>query len=86
MACGSLARMHKTTLYLPEELQRRLRDVARRTGRPQAELVRCALEGYLEADVAPEPRSIAVGADEGLAGRDSEDWLRMNWVGDDHAR
>ncbi len=78
--------MNKTTLYLPEQLQRRLRDVARRTGRPQADLVRSALEDYLEADIAPEPRSIAVGSDEGLAGRDSEDWLRKNWVGDDHAR
>ncbi len=78
--------MNKTTLYLPEQLQRRLRDVARRTGRPQADLVRSALEDYLGADIAPEPRSIAVGADEGLAGRDSEDWLRSNWVGDDHAR
>ncbi len=78
--------MHKTTLYLPEEMQRRLRDLARRTGRPQADLVRRALEDYLEADIAPEPRSIAVGADEGLGGRDSEDWLRANWVVDDHAR
>src|SRR5206468_1651199 len=39
--------MEKTTLYLPKELQRELRETARREGRPQAALVREALDTYL---------------------------------------
>lgn len=71
--------MNKTTLYLPDALQRRLRETARRTGRHQADLVRQALERYLAGEVAPTPRSIGAGADAALTGRDSEDWLRSNW-------
>ncbi len=71
--------MNKTTLYLPDDTQRRLRDLAKRTGRPQADLVRQALERYLAATPSPLPGSIGVGADESLSGRDSEDWLRANW-------
>jgi predicted transcriptional regulator len=34
--------MQTTTLYLPDELQRQLQEVARRLGRSQAELIRGA--------------------------------------------
>jgi predicted transcriptional regulator len=71
--------MHKTTLYLPETTRRRLRDMSRRTGRPQADLVRQALEGYLSSEETPLPGSIGSGADKDLSGRDTEDWLRANW-------
>lgn len=71
--------MNKTTLYLPDETQRRLRDLAKRTGRPQADLVRQALERYLAVNRSSLPGSIGVGADEGLSGRDSEEWLHANW-------
>ena len=68
----------KTTLYLPAETQRRLRDAARRTRRPQAELVREALDRYL-LEEPPLPRSIGIFADDELTGAGSEDWLRKNW-------
>jgi predicted transcriptional regulator len=71
--------LNKTTLYLPDDLQRRLRDAARRADRPQADLVREALERFLADQPAPVPRSIGAGADEELTGRDSEDWLRAHW-------
>lgn len=71
--------MNKTTLYLPDPLHRQLRDAARRTGRPQAHLVRQALERYLAGESPAEPRSIGAGQDDGLTGRDSEDWLKANW-------
>lgn len=71
--------MHKTTLYLPEELQRSLKEVARRTGRPEAAIVREALAVYLEHQVRPRPRSIGAGEDAELAARDSEAWLRDHW-------
>ncbi|MBA2488201.1 MAG: ribbon-helix-helix protein, CopG family [Candidatus Limnocylindrales bacterium] len=71
--------MNKTTLYLPDELHRRIRDLSRRTGRPQAELIRSALERYVEGERRPLPRSIGAGEDDHLSGQDSEDWLRRNW-------
>lgn len=77
--------MNKTTLYLPDHLQRALRSAARRTGRRQADLVREALEVYLRQQAAPWPRSIGAGEDAELAAVDSEDWLRAQWSRRDYA-
>ncbi|NUR78667.1 MAG: CopG family transcriptional regulator [Thermoleophilia bacterium] len=71
--------MEKTTLYLPADLQRALQEQARRSGRPQAELVREALRRYLEGAAAPRPRSLGLGADAELSGRESETWLQQHW-------
>ena len=79
MADGMLPAMNKTTLYFPDTTQRRLRDFARRTGRRQAEVVREAVERYLDAVPAPLPSSIGSGEDDSLRGRDTADWLRENW-------
>jgi len=40
--------MNKTTLYLSPETQRSLCDLAQRTGRHQADVIREALELYLQ--------------------------------------
>jgi predicted transcriptional regulator len=71
--------MNKTTLYLPASTQRRLRELAKRTGRPQAELLRQAIDRYLGSESSALPGSVGSGEDAGLGGRDSEDWLRANW-------
>ncbi len=71
--------MRKTTLYLPEDLQRSLKEAARRTGRPEAAIIREALTEYLRDRARPEPRSIGAGEDAELAARDSEAWLRDHW-------
>lgn len=71
--------MEKTTLYLPEDLQRRLRDAARREGRPQAELVRQALIEYLADAPRPTPASVAAGCDPDLLARNAEEWLEARW-------
>jgi hypothetical protein len=71
--------MEKTTLYLPAELQRALQEQSRRSGRPQAELVREALRTYLEGAGSPRPRSLGLGADAELSGRESETWLERQW-------
>ena len=71
--------MQKTTLYLPEDLQRSLKEVARRTGRREAAIVREALAAYLQHQTRPQPRSIGAGEDTVLAARDSEAWLREHW-------
>ena len=71
--------MNKTTLYLPDGTRRRLRDFARRTGRRQAEVIREAVERFLDAEPAPVPTSIGSGEDDLLRGRETEDWLREHW-------
>jgi Arc/MetJ-type ribon-helix-helix transcriptional regulator len=71
--------MQKTTLYLPDELQRQLQEAARRTGRSQADLIREALTTFLGTVQPPRPRSIGMGDNPDLHGEDTEDWLRRNW-------
>jgi hypothetical protein len=72
--------VEKTTLYLPADLQRALQEQARRSGRPQAELVREALRSYLQGIARPQPRSLGLGEDEELTARESEDWLAREWT------
>jgi plasmid stability protein len=71
--------MQKTTLYLPDELQRQLQEAARRTGRSQADLIREALATFLGTVEPPKARSIGIVDDPDLHGEDTEDWLRRNW-------
>jgi hypothetical protein len=74
--------VNRTTLYLSAETQRGLRDLARRTGRHQADLIREALDLYLQQHVErPRPRSIGAGEDSELSASESEDWLRARWGG-----
>ena len=70
--------MTKTTLYLPLELQRALRDEAKRSGASQA-AVREALVHFLGSRARPQPASIGFASDGSLGGRDSEAWLRKTW-------
>jgi plasmid stability protein len=80
MVCGKLCDMDKTTLYLPTELRIALRERSRRMGRPQAEVIREALQAYLhEHEGRPMPRSIGIGSDPELSGADAEDWLRAHF-------
>lgn len=77
MAYGS--HMTKTTVYLTDEIARALASTARRTGRPQAELIREALDAYLNALPQPRLLSLGLGVDEKVTAADSEDWLRDRW-------
>lgn len=71
--------MDKTTLYLPAELHIALCEVARRMGRPQAEVIREALQNYVqEHEDRLMPRSMGI-AESDLNGADSEDWYRANF-------
>lgn len=71
--------MRKTTLYLPSDLQRRLREHARRTGAPQAAVVREALERYLSDAPRPTLTSLGAGEDQELEASDARAWLRARW-------
>lgn len=73
--------MDKTTLYLPTELHIALRERSRRTGRPQPEVIREALQAYLrEHEDRPMPRSIGIANDPEPSGADAEDWFRANFL------
>ena len=66
-------------MYLPDELHRALKEHARRSGRAQAELVREALQTYLEAVAWPKPASIGAGEDAAVSARASKEWLAREW-------
>ena len=71
--------MEKTTIYLPSGLRRALKDAARMEKKPQAEVLRKALEEYLGHRERPRLRSVGIGEDRELSGADSEDWLFERW-------
>ena len=70
--------MQKTTVLLPPELRDLLKEVARRTGHPQAAVIREALRAYLRHEAQPKPSSIGAGADDEVTARDSEAWLHAS--------
>lgn len=72
--------MRKTTLCLPEDLVVRLRQLAKRVGRPSAAIVREAVQRYVSVEEAPAPESVGAGYDPKLSGRKSEAWLRARWA------
>lgn len=78
--------MEKTTLYLDATLHRQIREIAQRYGRPQAQVIREALEQYVQTQERPMPRSIGSGADGTIGARDSETFLRASWGKPDERR
>ncbi len=59
--------MHKTTLYLDDEIRERIARVAKETGRSQADVIRDALHAFFTR--RKKPRSIGLGK----GGRDLSD-------------
>jgi len=56
--------MFKTTVYLPEDLKRRLGRLARRRGRSEAALIREALERLTADETPPRPRLPLIHGDD----------------------
>jgi hypothetical protein len=48
--------MRKTTIYLPDELKKRLENFARTSGRPEAQVIRDAISTATSAATSPSPR------------------------------
>lgn len=71
--------MVKITVRLPPRLHRALEEAARVEKKTQAEVLRRALEEYLERRERPLPQSMGIDEDKELSGADSEDWLRAEW-------
>jgi predicted DNA-binding protein len=78
--------VEKTTLYLPGELQAALRVLAQRTGRPQAALIREALERYVAGQERPRFASRGAALDGTLDAADAKSWVRDRWATRDRAR
>jgi hypothetical protein len=66
---GTMYGMHRTTIYLPQELKQRLTNEARLRGVSEAELIRTALEIALDR---PLPRGGIISSDTLIASRVSE--------------
>ncbi|GAC1638996.1 MAG: hypothetical protein NVS4B2_28340 [Chloroflexota bacterium] len=73
--------MKRTTIFLTDDLKQMLQETARRTHRPQAEIVRDALSQYLRAQPRPWPRSIGVGsnAEPSVTSENVKEWVRDRW-------
>lgn len=76
--------MEKTTIYLPSDLLRALKEMARRTRKSQAEIIREALAEHLREIAAPLPSTIGIVEDPEFRGADAELWLEKYWGGRDH--
>lgn len=77
--------MEKTSLYLPAELQRALRDAARREKRAQADIVRDAIATYLAGKPRPKPEIIGAARgskDDGVGSANIKAWVRSEWARD----
>ncbi len=64
--------MEETTVNLLIRLQRALKEAARSEKKAQAEVLRRALEEYLERRERPRLRSVGIGEDKELTGAESE--------------
>jgi len=71
--------MDKTTLYLTPDLSRRLRELALREGRSQAEIIREAIGQYLNGQDEPPLRSVGVAEYGKLSADKVDGWLEENW-------
>jgi hypothetical protein len=48
--------VRKTTIYLPDELKRRIERAARANGMSEAAVIRMAIDRYTQADASPRPK------------------------------
>ncbi|HEU5326471.1 MAG TPA: CopG family transcriptional regulator [Thermomicrobiales bacterium] len=73
--------MMKTTLDVPEKTYQAFRELAQQMGRSEAEIMREALEAYLQDHQQAQPALCSVGvvAVPDVHGADSEDWLEQHW-------
>jgi metal-responsive CopG/Arc/MetJ family transcriptional regulator len=72
--------VHKTTIYMPDDLRRALDAAARETGQSQADLIRRAVRAYLEE--RPQQLPASVGRHRGgttFHARDDEARLESGW-------
>jgi Arc/MetJ-type ribon-helix-helix transcriptional regulator len=76
---GMLRTVHKTTIYLPDDLRRALDAASRESGQSQADLIRRAVRAYL--DDRPQALPASIGRHRGgkFPARDDEALLEEAW-------
>lgn len=78
--------MNKTTIYLPADTQHRLQEVALRTDRSQAAIIREAVERYLDMQDEVPLRSIGTLTKKSLTSSNQELWLQEHWEAEQGSR
>jgi Ribbon-helix-helix protein, copG family len=76
---GIFPGMHKTTVYLSDDIRRGLEAAARDTGQSQAQLIRAALHTYLTERPSPLPALIGRYRGGAFAASDDEEVLAAAW-------
>jgi metal-responsive CopG/Arc/MetJ family transcriptional regulator len=71
--------VHKTTIYMPDDLRRALDAAARATGQSQADLIRRAIRSYLEDRPQALPASIGHHRGGTFPARADEERLEEAW-------
>jgi hypothetical protein len=73
--------MQKTTLYLPSDTVRRMRQAAKRLGKSRAQIAREALDDYLVRSERYRglPPSVGMGSNPDVSAADYEEWLDRHW-------
>ncbi|MFQ5524526.1 MAG: CopG family transcriptional regulator [Acidimicrobiia bacterium] len=67
----------RTQIYLTEEQRRRIDELAKAEGVTMAEIIRRAVDGYLDDQADPEPALAATfGAEPGASVPSRDDWDR----------
>jgi predicted transcriptional regulator len=74
--------MDRTTVYLPHKLRAELREIARRYGLAQSEVMREALAVYLAQQELPLPLTIGMGESDSVRGMEYEELLKRRWKRD----
>jgi plasmid stability protein len=76
-----MAPMHRTTIILPDELDRRLSDAARRHQSSRTEILRQALSAFLASETRPRPRSVGLGRRPAtsVTSENVKDAIRAEW-------
>jgi predicted transcriptional regulator len=71
--------MERTTVYLPTELKVSIKAAARRQGSSEAQLIRDALEHYVQESERPWPKSFGSVARADVQAEEVDEWLAENW-------
>ena len=73
--------MHRTTIVLPDDLDRRLSDAARRHRSSRTAILRQALSAFLETEARPRPRSVGLGrrSTPSVTSENVKDTVRAEW-------
>jgi len=78
---GTVGVMRKTTIYLPDALERRMRQAAEMLGKSRADITREALEQYLDRceDQRGLPPSVGMGDNAATAASSYRERLAKGW-------